>query len=106
MTGIYMQLYVHVSYHYSSAKHSAGGLLEGPLFSEMLLLVPSPANVSQSWQNMGWLWKWGLCRITGKRGSLPLASIRPCRTRRPVRPGMLAIKASHAPLLPPEDWNL
>lgn len=49
LTGIYMQLCVHVSYYYSSVKHRAGCLLEGPLFSEMLLLVPNPANMSQAW---------------------------------------------------------
>ena len=30
-------------------EYRAGCLLEGPLFSEMLLLVPNPANMSQAW---------------------------------------------------------
>lgn len=63
MTGIYTQLCVRVGHTHEAQRRQPA--LEGPLFSRDTLLE-SNLNMSQSWQNMGWLWKWGLCRITGR----------------------------------------
>lgn len=49
-----IQLYVHVSYYYSSVQQRAAACWKAPFFSEMLLLVYNLQRVSKAWWHTGW----------------------------------------------------